>query len=870
MARIITPTDSTKQSNLNVGHLAHRSILECPPATPIVDACRLMHESQCSSIIVVEGNRAVGIWTGKDALNIDLDNPQYLDEPISKVMTSPVRSIRENESIRSLTFRFETDRIRHLLVIDDYGHRIGVVSQSDIINNQGIEFFVQMRDVGSVMKRSPLCIEGNLPVNEAIRMMARFKQDCVVVEHNQTRGILTETDVLRLLSQRLGSALTGNVASFPLQTVTLQTSLYKARKLFSEHRIRHVGVVDNNILVGILTYADILVSVEQAYVRELQEALGAQAQELLSTRKTVALAQKVAAASLQAIMITDGDGSIESVNPAFSAITGYSPDEVLGRNPRFLKSGRHDANFYLSIYQDLARHCVWNGEIWNRRKNGDIFPCQLTISVVRGENGEIVNHVGVFSDMGKEKNYISALHETKRKLEDQEDLNRLMLESLPINAFIKDDKGRYVTVNDRAASFFGFPASALVGRTDFEIFDQHTAEQLRQDDHAAQQLGQMFIKEISIRHRGDQRHLLVHKRAVSIQDSHYVIGASIDITERKQAELILNDERAILAMVACGCEIPETLDAICVSIEKHLHGGHASILLLEEDGCHLRNGASPGLDPSYVAAIDGLEIGINQGSCGTAAFTRQPEIVVDVRYDPRWEKFRDLAHQYGIGACWSMPILASNGKPLGTFATYYSTTRQPEPHELELIGHMCSIASIALERAQATERLHKLATTDVLTKIPNRRHFMSQAVHEVIRANRMGEPISMCMIDVDHFKAVNDTHGHAVGDIVLQQVAKTLADSIRNMDICGRLGGEEFAAILPVTDLAEAQFVAERIRHDVEALSIPLGEGKFVQVTVSLGVCLLQDKETLDQLLIRADQALYAAKHSGRNRTVSG
>ncbi|MEY4593373.1 MAG: hypothetical protein RIR18_2268, partial [Pseudomonadota bacterium] len=651
LPKTLPKTDVTKSSNLNVGHLAHRAILECAPSTPIAEACLLMYEAHCSSIIVVEGNRPVGILTGKDALSIDLSEPCQLDRPISEVMSSPVQTIRENESIRTLTFRFETEQIRHLLVVNDYTERVGVVSQSDIINNQGVEFFVQMRQVGAAMKRTPLIVDGDLPVNEGIRMMAKFRQDCMVVESNGQRGIITETDVLRLVGQRQGCAPVATVATFPLFSVSMETSLYKARRLFADKQIRHIGVIDGDSLIGILTYSDILVSVEQAYVRELQEALTAQAQELTSSRKAVALAQKVAAASLQAIMITDHNGKIESVNPAFTAITGYSPNDVLGHNPRLLKSSQHDPSFFTGIYQLLARYNVWNGEIWNRRKNGEEFPCQLTISVVRGDRGDIVNYVGVFSDLGKEKKYLSDLHDTRRKLENQEDLNRLMLESLPINAFIKDKEGRYVAINDRAASFFGFPASSLLGRTDFEIFDQATAEQLRQDDQAAEQMGQMFMKEISITHRDNLSHLLVHKRAVTIQNDAYVIGASVDITERKKAEQILNDERAILAMVACGCDMPETLDAICVSIERHLHGGHASVMLLEENGTCLRNGASPGLDPAYIAAIDGLEIGPDQGSCGTAVYTGQQVIVVDVKYDPRWAKFRDLAEMYGIGAC---------------------------------------------------------------------------------------------------------------------------------------------------------------------------------------------------------------------------
>jgi diguanylate cyclase (GGDEF)-like protein len=331
----------------------------------------------------------------------------------------------------------------------------------------------------------------------------------------------------------------------------------------------------------------------------------------------------------------------------------------------------------------------------------------------------------------------------------------------------------------------------------------------------------------------------------------------------------LEDERAILGMIARGQALPETLDAICVSIERNLHGGLASVLLLDEDGAHLRHGAAPGLNPSYVEAVDGVEIGPTVGSCGTAAYTRQQVIVEDIAEDSRWDSYRDIAIRYGLRACWSTPILDADGTVLGTFGIYYRSPRRPSAHELELIDNHTSLAAIAIERARSTERLHHMATIDMLTGIPNRRHFLTLAGREAERVERSGHPLTICMIDVDRFKSVNDTWGHATGDEVLKQVARLLAGSIRTVDICGRLGGEELAALLPETDLRTAIQVAERLREDVERARVPVGQGAEVGVTVSIGICQLRRGETLEQLMIRGDEALYAAKHAGRNRIVS-
>ena len=860
-------------SGLNVGHLTRRSILECSPDTSVVEAARRMHEAHCGSIIVVENGRVVGIWTEYDVLRLDLSASASLmatlESPVAKYMTTPVKTIGENDSIQNLTFRLERERIRHLLVIDAAGNRVGVVSQSDVVNNQGIEFFVQMKDVGSIMRKSPLVISGDLPVCEMIAMMANFKQYAAIVDNNGELGIFTEVDALRIIGHRLHDFTAREAASFPLVTVTPATSLFKARNVFAERQVRHLGVLGEQGLVGILTYSDILLSVERAYVKELQEALGAQAHELLLSRRTLALAQKVAESTFQAILIADASGFVESVNPAFTSITAYTPSEVIGRNPRLLMSARHGEAFFKQIFDALVRHNVWSGELWVRRKSGEEFPGQATINTVRGDAGEIANYVGVFSDLSEQKRYQEEVQLIRRKLEGQEDLNRLMLDTLPIIACIKDANGRYVLVNERAAEFIGFAREDLIGRNDYEIFPADTADQFREGDRQAVLL-HSIAKEIKVTHRGAERYLLTHRQAVTIQGEAYVIGASVDITERKQAEQRAEDEREILSMVARIRDLPEILDAICVRMERHLHGGKASIMILDDDGIHLRNGAAPGLPPAYIEAIEGLEIGPQAGSCGTAVYSRQTTIVEDIATDVRWTAYRDLALDHGLRACWSFPILSSTGKALGAFALYYRSSRRPTRHELDLVDEITHLASIALERAQATEQLYRMATVDLLTNIPNRQQLLSICQHEIARAQRFRHPLALCMIDVDHFKSFNDNYGHAVGDVVLKGVAALLVKALRGVDTCGRYGGEEFVALLPETAEPIAFQVAERVRETIAQANFTVGNALDLRANVSIGLCVLRDSETLEQLLIRADTALYEAKRSGRNRVVAG
>lgn len=171
-------------------------------------------------------------------------------------------------------------------------------------------------------------------------------------------------------------------------------------------------------------------------------------------------------------------------------------------------------------------------------------------------------------------------------------------------------------------------------------------------------------------------------------------------------------------------------------------------------------------------------------------------------------------------------------------------------------------------RMELEAELKRLAATDPLTGINNRRHFLQHAQQELQRSERYGLPMALLMLDIDKFKNVNDTFGHATGDTVLKAVVEACSLNLRHVDIFGRLGGEEFATLLPQTDMDGALTMAERLRQAVEALEIPgNGDDTPIRVTISLGLSALRPGEDLDALMRRADAALYRAKNEGRNRT---
>ena len=188
----------------------------------------------------------------------------------------------------------------------------------------------------------------------------------------------------------------------------------------------------------------------------------------------------------------------------------------------------------------------------------------------------------------------------------------------------------------------------------------------------------------------------------------------------------------------------------------------------------------------------------------------------------------------------------------------------------KLAEWLASQAAIALENARLHDIVQRQAITDELTGLVNRRRFLAALEAEIVRARRLGGPLCVVLADLDDFKPINDRFGHHAGDQVLIGFADIIRDHVRDVDVAGRLGGEEFALLLPETDLNGAEAGADRLRRSLEAHEISLGEAPAQRVTASFGVAQLGPEQSGDELLRAADAALYQAKAEGKNRVSLG
>lgn len=468
---------------------------------------------------------------------------------------------------------------------------------------------------------------------------------------------------------------------------------------------------------------------------------------------------------------------------------------------------------------------------------------------------------------------ILACGQIEDELRHQQKQLQALLDSSPVGVGWSSSSGRVEYVNRKFTELFGYQLEDIPSVNDWyrqaypdPEFRQQLIEPWVQGVERARQTGETppSLDVLVTCKDGSQRRVLI---TIAWVGERRLVNFS-DITQRWQIEQREKKREHSLEMIAKGFPLAAVLESIVQGVEAESPDSRCSILLLDEEGKRLRSGVAPNLPEVYNRAVDGVAIGKRVGSCGTAAFLRQRVVVTDIATDPLWgDPFRQLALEHGLRSCWSEPIFSSDGQVLGTFAIYHPQVCAPVEADIIQIGHAANLASIAIEHDRARRKLEYQAHMDFLTGIANRRHFVECAEIELARSQRYGSPLSLLMLDVDFFKQVNDRYGHKTGDVVLQRLTQALQQKLRPMDMLGRLGGEEFAILLPETNEAQAMEAAERLRCAVADNRIKLDEHTQLSITLSIGVTTLSaDDQSLDGPLRRADNALYAAKRTGRNR----
>jgi PAS domain S-box-containing protein len=337
------------------------------------------------------------------------------------------------------------------------------------------------------------------------------------------------------------------------------------------------------------------------------------------------------------------------------------------------------------------------------RKNGERFPVIVSPSGIKNKDGQFIHYLATVKEITERKRAEQALRAANQRL-------ALHFEQTPMAAIEWDLDFRVTQWNPSATRIFGFTREEALGQhASFIVPEKARAHVDEVWATLLKKSGGERSSNENVR-KGGTRILCEWYNTPLIDEEGKIAGVAslvMDITDRKHAQQLLAWEKNAMELIGSPASLHEVLEGLMCGLERQAPGGLHSILLLDDDGIHLRHGAAPNLPEDYNRAIDGVAIGPAVGSCGTAAFANRQVIVSDIESDPLWADYRELARKYGLRACWSTPITGRHGKILGTFAIYYREPRQPLPAEQDLIARATNIIRIAVERKRADDALRE-------------------------------------------------------------------------------------------------------------------------------------------------------------------
>ena len=520
-----------------------------------------------------------------------------------------------------------------------------------------------------------------------------------------------------------------------------------------------------------------------------------------------------------AIVITDCSGEIEYVNPSFTKVTGYSRLEAIGQNPRILKSGETPNETYRTLWQTLLEGKVWTGLLHNKRKNGTLFWEKASIAPVLGDHGEVTHYLAVKEDVTER------LLAEKQLRESEEAFRRLFEDAKDPLLLLKD--GAFMDCNTATLELLGYASKKdFLGCSPDEISPTCQADGQSSRDKAAVMIGTALrcgyhrFEWIHQRRNGEPVPVEVTLTPITLRGEVILHTIWRDISERRVTERRLR----LLAAV-----FEHSAEAIMVSDRNNR--------ILEVNQAFSR---LTGYVPEDVRGTDPRRLSSGRSS---------PE-----EYRAMWQAITSSGHWQG--EIWDR---RKDGTVYPKWLSI-STIRGADGNIENYIGSFVDIS----ERKATEERISHLAHFDTLTDLPNRSNLQGRLEQALASARREQGSLAVMFLDLDHFKNINDTLGHHVGDALLLEVSQRLTASVRASDVVARLGGDEFVVVLNGVGALAAERVAGKI---LKSLAHPYHiDGQGLHTSSSIGIAVFPDDgDTVDILMRNADAAMYHAKSAGRN-----
>lgn len=525
------------------------------------------------------------------------------------------------------------------------------------------------------------------------------------------------------------------------------------------------------------------------------------------------------------IALIDTGHRIIRINRAMAGLLNFPAEEIVGRHCYELVHGTSEPPPFCPHTRMLESGNMEHAEIVEERLGG-VF--EITTTPFADSEGKIAGSIHIARDITAHRHAANALEEALAE-------QRILLDNIHTQVWYLVDEKTYGAVNRAHADFVGAAPEDIAFKPMHDIFPDDVVDVSLRSNAAVFSMGEPLLTEEWIPDSQGERRLLSIHRAPKLRVDgtvEYVVCSAEDITLRHQAN---NEREAALA----------TMRAITDSAND------AVIMVNPEGDISFWNPAAERMFGYESAAI----LGKNPHMLLAPENYRR-------EYEAAFPHFQNTGQGNAIGRTVELKALKKDGRQI-FIELSLSALQRPDG------WHAVGIVRDITERKRTEAKLSLMATTDDLTGIWNRRYFMNAMAREIERVRRHGHVFSVLMLDIDHFKAINDRYGHASGDAVLKHLVSVVKEILRQTDITGRLGGEEFGMLLPETHLDGAVQLAERVRSTIEKSPAHHG-GRDICYTVSIGVAAYQKgaADSVDTMLLKADNALYAAKEAGRNRVV--
>ncbi|MBI2812701.1 MAG: PAS domain S-box protein [Opitutae bacterium] len=441
--------------------------------------------------------------------------------------------------------------------------------------------------------------------------------------------------------------------------------------------------------------------------------ISARQQAEAALRVSVSRHRRLVESNIIGVMIANTDGRITEANDLFLGMVGHSREDLSAGRVRWdaLTPPEWKAADLRALGELKSTGACTPYEKEYFHKDGRRVPILIAVAMLEGTPGD---GICLIEDLTARKQAEAALRGSEARF-------RTLTESTSAAVFIYQGE-LFCYVNPAAEALTGYPAAALQRMTFWDLVHPEFREAVRARGRRrdrGENLPDRYEVKILTR-TGEERWVDYTAGATEYQGRPAGIGTAFDITARKQAEAIGACQAKVLEMIATGAPLAETLGTLLLLIEAFAPSMLGSILLLDADGVHVRHGAAPSLPEAFNRAIEGRPIGPRAGSCGTAAFRREPVIVEDIATDPLWAEYKEAALPHGLRACWSTPIFGAQGEVLGTFAIYYRQPGGPTALHRRCIELATGLAAIAIsrQRAEAALRETQRQLTSLIGNLP--------------------------------------------------------------------------------------------------------------------------------------------------------